>query len=172
MTWTKLLTAEIETTYRATEGLIDRVMDAELDWKPSSGDNWMTTGQLLLHIASACGYCCRGFATGQWGAPPGVQPDQIPAEALPQAEQMPAVDSVARARELLAIDREMALAAIADVGEERLANESCPAPWDPTDICMGHRFLHMIQHLGSHKAQLFYYLKLQGKPVATPEFWG
>jgi len=30
----------------------------------------------------------------------------------------------------------------------------------------------MIQHLNQHKGQLFYYLKLQGKPVSTPDLWG
>jgi len=30
----------------------------------------------------------------------------------------------------------------------------------------------MIQHLDRHKVQLFYYLKLQGKPVNTADLWG
>jgi hypothetical protein len=30
----------------------------------------------------------------------------------------------------------------------------------------------MIQHLAQHKGQLFYYLKLQGKPVNTAHLWG
>jgi len=30
----------------------------------------------------------------------------------------------------------------------------------------------MIGHLATHKAQLFYYLKLQGKPVNTGHLWG
>ena len=29
----------------------------------------------------------------------------------------------------------------------------------------------MIWHLGQHKAQLFYYLKLQGKNVNTMNLW-
>jgi hypothetical protein len=27
-------------------------------------------------------------------------------------------------------------------------------------------------HLAQHKGQLFYYLKLQGKPVNTTDLWG
>jgi hypothetical protein len=30
----------------------------------------------------------------------------------------------------------------------------------------------MIQHLERHEGQLFYYLKLQGKPVNTVDLWG
>ena len=37
---------------------------------------------------------------------------------------------------------------------------------------LGHRLLGMIGHLTQHKAQLFYYLKLQGKPVNTMHLWG
>ena len=29
-----------------------------------------------------------------------------------------------------------------------------------------------VDHLKEHKAQLFYYLKLQGKPVHTGNLWG
>jgi uncharacterized damage-inducible protein DinB len=32
--------------------------------------------------------------------------------------------------------------------------------------------LFMVEHLNQHKGQLFYYLKLQGKPVKTPDLWG
>jgi hypothetical protein len=30
----------------------------------------------------------------------------------------------------------------------------------------------MVGHLAQHKGQLFYYLKLQGKPVNTAHLWG
>ena len=46
MNWTELLTSEIESAYRATDGLLDLVDEDNLDWKPSEGSNWMTTGQL------------------------------------------------------------------------------------------------------------------------------
>jgi hypothetical protein len=29
-----------------------------------------------------------------------------------------------------------------------------------------------VQHLAQHKGHLFYYLKLQGKPVHTGDLWG
>jgi len=37
---------------------------------------------------------------------------------------------------------------------------------------LGHRLLGMVGHLELHKAQLFYYLKLQGKPVNTMHMYG
>jgi hypothetical protein len=30
----------------------------------------------------------------------------------------------------------------------------------------------MVDHLASHKSQLFYYLKLMGRPVHTGSLWG
>ena len=63
MSWTNLLKDELEAAYGATEKLIDLVDDDQLDWKPDTGSNWMTTGQLLKHIPKACGACFRGFVT-------------------------------------------------------------------------------------------------------------
>ena len=39
-------------------------------------------------------------------------------------------------------------------------------------MLLGHRLLQMVDHLKQHKGQLFYYLKLQGKPVSTTDLWG
>ncbi len=50
MNWTQLLNGEIETAYRSTANLLDKVDPAGLDWKPATGSNWMTVGQLLKHI--------------------------------------------------------------------------------------------------------------------------
>ncbi len=37
---------------------------------------------------------------------------------------------------------------------------------------LGFQLHQMVRHLDEHKAQLFYYLKLQGKPVNTGDLWG
>ena len=55
MNWTELLKSEIDAVYHATEDLMKMVEPDRLSWKPETGDNWMTTGQLLHHITSACG---------------------------------------------------------------------------------------------------------------------
>lgn len=174
MNWTELLTTEIEDMYKVTDALLELVDDDQLDWKPVTGENWMTMGQLLRHISDACGAPIRGFCTGDWGMPEGEMSADIASatEMLPQAEALPTVSSVAEARRLLAEDRQLALEMLAQAGEERLAEEARAAPWDPTEVLLGHRLLSMAYHLGSHKAQLFYYLKLQGKPVHTGHLWG
>jgi hypothetical protein len=133
----------------------------------------MTVGQLLKHIPSACGGDFKGFVTGDWGMPEGVDVSEMPAEEmLPGADRMPAVGSVAEAKALLAEGKQLALDMLAQAGEDRLANELAPAPWDPTGVLLGYRLLQMVYHLSSHKSQLFYYLKLQGKPVNTGHLWG
>ena len=47
------------------------------------------------------------------------------------------------------------------------------APWAPgVSYALGRHLLQMVQHLETHKSQLFYYLKLQGVPVGTADLWG
>jgi hypothetical protein len=173
MKWTELLKSEVEDTYKATEGLFDLVTDDTLDWKPATGDNWMTTGQLLYHITGACGACFKGFVTGDWGMPEGMDPSEMsPDEMLPPAEKMPAVSSVSEAKKLLAKDNKIAYEMLEKAGENEIATKTVPAPWNPCERILGQHLLHMLAHLSQHKAQLFYYLKLQGKPVNTGHLWG
>jgi hypothetical protein len=173
MNWTELLTSEIETNFRITDALMDLVDADGLDWKPSQDNNWMTMGQLLMHLTTACGLGIRGFATGDWGLPDGVDMAEMsPEEMMPSAEKLPTIGSVAEAKEALAKDKQVALETLAGCSEERLNSEPSSAPWDPTEMLLGHRLLQMAWHLSQHKDQLFYYLKLQGKLVNTSHLWG
>jgi uncharacterized damage-inducible protein DinB len=170
MNWTELLKAEVESTYAVTERLLALLGEDSLEWKPSTGSNWMTTGQLLKHLTQGCGATFRAFITGDWGLPEGTDSSEL--TQLPPAEKLPTVESVAEARRLLREDKETAFEMLAASGEEQLAHAPAPAPWDPTEMVLGHRLLQMVDHQKQHKGQLFYYLKLQGKPVGTRELWG
>ncbi len=173
MNWADLLRSSAESTYRSAEQLLDLVEDEHLGWKPTSGSNWMTTGQLLKHISDSCGSGFKGFVTGDWGFPEGVDPNNIPMDQMmPPAEKLPTVSSVAEAKRLLGQDKQLALAMLAKVGENDLNSRLAPAPWDKEGMVLGPRLLQMIAHLAQHKGQLFYYLKLQGKPVHTGHLWG
>ena len=174
MNWKALLRDELEYLYRVTDGLLEIVDDASLGWKPATGENWMTTGQLLKHIADGNGPGFKGFVTGDWGMPEGMSlEDMAPEDMLPSAEKMPTVESVAQARELLALDRALALEVLEGVSEEDLANRELAAPWNPSEtFALGRHLLHSIRHTLQHKGQLFYYLKLQEKPVHTQHLWG
>ncbi|MDH3592419.1 MAG: DinB family protein, partial [Planctomycetota bacterium] len=72
----------------------------------------------------------------------------------------------------LADDKALALRTIDETGEDNLTHKPAPAPWDPRPVPLGRRMLGMVQHLSQHKDQLFYYLKLQGKPVTTHTLYG
>lgn len=175
MTWTELLTRQIAEAYKATDGLMSMVSDDELAWKPATGKNWMTVGQLLHHLTTACGFCCQAFVTGEWGMPEGVEMrDLPPEEMLPPAETLPATTSVAEARRLLDEDRQLALRVLQDAGEERLDGDLVAAPWDPAEDgrLLGEQMMSMVGHLHQHKAQLFYYLKLLGRDVNTMHLYG
>ncbi|MBM3325726.1 MAG: DinB family protein [Calditrichaeota bacterium] len=173
MNWTTLLRGGIEYNYAVAERLMDMVSDSELGWKPATGSNWMTVGQLLHHMTDACGMCCKGFVTGDWGFPPDIDINNIPPEMmLPPAEKLPTVSSVAEAKAMLAADKKTALEMLTLAGEERLDKEISKAPWDTEELPLGQRLLEMVGHLKQHKGQLFYYLKLQGKPVNTNDLYG
>jgi hypothetical protein len=173
MNWKDLLKTEIQSTYAVSDRLINLVDKNSLDWKPSSGKNWLTTGQLLSHISDACGMPMKGFVTGDWGLPEGVDvADLSPEEMLPPAEKFPSVRSVKEARDLLEKDKLLALEILNGCSEEDLAGKMTKAPWDSSELVLGYRLLQMILHLSHHKSQLFYYLKLQGKDVNTSHLWG
>ncbi|MBD3160864.1 MAG: DUF664 domain-containing protein [Candidatus Eisenbacteria bacterium] len=173
MNWTELLRSEIESSFKTTEDLIDRVEEKDLDWKPQTGSNWMTTGQLVKHLTDACGAAMKGFVTGDWGMPEGFDFSQMsPEEMLPPAEKMPSIRDLGEAKRRLAEDKALALEMLEKTSEADLAGKMTTAPWDPKEVVLGRRLLHMIGHLDQHKGQLFYYLKLQGKPVDTNDLWG
>jgi len=173
MNWTDLLKGEMETGYATTARLIDKVDLNMLDWKPSTGCNWMTLGQLLRHLTEACGVGCKAFVTGDWGLPGGQKYEDLsPEEMLPPAEKLPTIESVDEAKKLLERDRAIALRMIEQAGEHDLASKEMAAPWAPeAKLPLGLHLLRMIQHLERHKSQLFYYLKLQGKTVNTVDLW-
>jgi uncharacterized damage-inducible protein DinB len=174
MNWTQLLKSEIERTYTTTLRLMERVDPNSLGWKPESGSNWMTVGQLLRHICNACGGGCKGLITGDWGLPAGVNLEDLsPEEMLPPAEKLPGIESVEEARKMLLEDKTVALQLIDQVGEDNLANKEIAAPWAPgEELNLGRHILQMVKHLDRHKGQLFYYLKLQGQSVNTMDLWG
>ena len=58
-------------------------------------------------------------------------------------------------------------------GEDKMGSKMMSAPWEPNnDKLLGKHMLDMVHHLSIHKAQLFYYLKLMGRPVDTKSLWG
>ncbi len=163
MNWTALLTSEIEDTYRATEGLMDLVDEDKLDWTPDSEAEWMSTRRLLRHLSDACGWCAANFVHDRW---PQIM------KGNPEDQPPASIENVAEAKAELAMDKQRALDAIAAAGEEALGSRIIAAPWDPTERPLGQHVLQMIDHLKAHKSQLFYYLKLQGKPVNTFTLYG
>jgi hypothetical protein len=171
--WTEFLKREIENAYSTTTKLIDKVDGDNLQWKPWSGSNWMTVGQLLRHLSDACGAGMRGLVTNDWGLPPGKNIEDIgPDEMFPPAERLPTVSSVEEAKSLLHRDKVLALKTIADTGEQDLSAKEVTAPWSQgTRLPLGHQLFQMVRHLEMHKSQLFYYLKLQGVAVNTLDLW-
>jgi hypothetical protein len=118
-------------------------------------------------LTNAGGTCVKGFVTGDWGMPEGAE------MKLPTAAELPAVKSVTDAVKRIEDDKRLALDMVAKAGEKELGTKQVTAPWDPRPELLGKACLDMISgHLNNHKAQLFYYLKLMGKPVNTMHLYG
>jgi hypothetical protein len=167
----EILKQDAEGMYDATQGLFHLVDD--LDWKPATGSNWMTTRQLVMHCTNSCGFAIQGFVTGDWGLPPGQSFEELPPEEmLPPAERMPGVDTREEAIELLRKDRELCADVLSGLDDARLLGQRSAAPWGGPELTLFQHCNSMIWHLGQHKGQLFYYLKLQGKEVNTMHLWG
>ncbi|MFQ5875421.1 MAG: DinB family protein [Dehalococcoidia bacterium] len=173
MDLTDVLKQEAEDAYAVTEKLFQLVDTDKLNWKPATGNNWMTVGQLLMHCTNACGPAIKGFITGDWGLPEGLSFEDLPPDQmLPPAEKLPTVESVEQALELLAADKQVALHYLAEAGEQNLLSQKSAAPWGGPEVTLFQHLYHMIAHLGQHKGQLFYYLKLLGRDVNTSDLWG
>jgi uncharacterized damage-inducible protein DinB len=173
MNLTDVLKQEAEQMYAVTENIFKLVDATHLGWKPSTGSNWMTVGQVLMHCTNSCGAGIKGFATGDWGLPEGVSfEDMPPDQMLPPAEKMPSVESVEQALGLLAEDKKTALDTLAQMDEGDLLTKKSAAPWGGPEVTLIQHLLNMIGHLGQHKGQLFYYLKLLDKNVSTTHLWG
>jgi len=168
MKWKQLLDHELDETYRSSRNLIQLLRESDLDWKPSSGSNWMDVAQLLMHMTTACGVPTAEFVNGCDGSPEDLEANQLTLEdMLPPAEHMPRVHTIAEALQLLEKDRLMAIAALKSCPEEQLEHNTITTLWDNTPRPLGYRILQMTGHLSQHKTQLFYYMKLMGYPVNT-----
>jgi len=174
LTLKQVLLEEAEKTYKTTEKLFRKVDDNELNWKPETGKNWMTIGQLLMHSANyGCGQPVKGFIKGDWGPMGGEESaDQDDAQHLPKAEELPFVETVKQALKILEDDKTIALTCLKEVEEEELLSRRLVAPWGVLEMSLFQHLLLMISHLAQHKGQLFYYLKLMGKEVDSSDLWG
>jgi hypothetical protein len=173
MTLTEMLQADALQAYSAAEGLIKLVDEDKLSWKPATGKNWMTTGQVLKHCTEACGTGIKGFVTGDWNFHPDTSTsDTKTEEMLPPAEKLPTVSSVREALELIEKDKQTALKYLTEAGEANLLTKKMTAPWGGPEATLFQHLNTMIGHLSQHKTQLFYYLKLQAKDVNTSHLWG
>jgi uncharacterized damage-inducible protein DinB len=170
----QVLLEEADRTFAVTEKLFRKVTDSDLSWKPTSGKNWMTVGQLLKHCASyGCGVAVKGFVRGEWDMPEGEETgDPAEDQDLPLAEKLPDVDNVDTAMDLLKEDWKLTRTCFDEINETDLLTKKLVAPWGGSEMTLFQHLLMMIMHLNQHKGQLFYYLKLMGRDVNTSDLWG
>lgn len=151
--------------YKATAGLMKLVPDDKLGWRPAETGNWMTTGQLLEHLATSTGVGANSFVKDEW-------PDLPMEEMLPTLDKMAAVSTVEEALKKLEADRALTQKCLAELSEEDFSKKMAAAPWNPTTLPLWRQLLLMVEHQINHKAMLFAYLKLMGVEVNTGHLYG
>jgi hypothetical protein len=174
MTLKDILLNEAEKVYIITKNLFTLISNNEIQWMPTSGKNWMTVGQLMMHCASfGCGKAVQGFIKGDWGLPEGTKMEDLNEEDhVPSQTALPSIENVEEAIKLLDEDKKLTISCISELDETELLNRSLIAPWGGQKLILFQHLLQMISHLNQHKGQLFYYLKLMGKNVNTNDLWG
>lgn len=173
MRLTDLLKQEADATYGITVSLFKLVEPAQLSWKPATGKNWMTLGQVVQHCTTACGTGIKGFVSGDWGMPDGVNLEDLPPDQMiPPAENMPTAPRIDAALKELEEDRALCMKYLDEAGEQNLLTKKATPPWGGPEATLFQHCLHMIEHLAQHKGQLFYYLKMLDKNVSTEHLWG
>ncbi len=90
---------------------------------------------------------------------------------VPRAEDRESVSSVEEALCLLEEDEALCMETLAGVEDHRLLNERRVAPWGGPEVTLLQHCSGMIWHLGQHKGQRFYCLKVQGKDLNTFHPW-
>jgi hypothetical protein len=173
MRLTDLLKQDANAAYDTTAGLFKLVDASKLSWKPPTGKNWMTLGQVVQHCTNSCGSGVKGFVSGDWDLPDGTNMEDLPPDQmLPPAEKLPTASSIDAALKELEADRATCMEYLEKAGEESLLSKKSAAPWGGPEMTLFQHCNSMIGHLAQHKAQLFYYLKMLDKDVNTQHLWG
>lgn len=150
-----------ESAHAQAAGLVRRVPEDSLGWRPVDTDQWWTVGQLLQHLPDAAGGLMNGLINGRWPEDHG--------------EDFPAVASVADAVARLEESRKLTRRLLAALSDQDLHSRKVVAPWDVESqvaLPLSTHLFGAVLHLVSHKTQLYMYLKLLGVSVNTGDLWG
>ncbi|MBN1475311.1 DinB family protein [Candidatus Sumerlaeota bacterium] len=150
--------------YGATRSVMKAVPPGMVQHRPRP--EMMSIAQLIRHTASACASPIGAMLKGDFPKPEGGE------LKLPTVEEMEGYDTVQEALDHLARDEKQLRELIMRLGEEEFQTREVHPPWLPKPVPVWLFSLMMLDHLSSHRVQLFQYLKSQGLPVNTMTLWG
>lgn len=141
------------------EHLLTLVPEDRLDFRPAAG---FSLGELLGHLLeSMAGFCAVLYT---------AHPDELPHFLLLRSwrvnHRSEAPEALARVHDYMAcIEEGFSLLQDADL------TRSIPTVFVPEGETLMTLLLGNLEHLINHKYQLFFYLKLLGVPVGTPDLY-
>ena len=143
-----------------TEHLLDRIPPDRIDWRPLQ--NAMPLGELLGHLLEAFSGFCAAFY--------GLRRERLAhfqrLRKLPVNHRCEVEEARTRIREYMAhIEEGFTVLTDEDLAR-RVPTVFAPAGEPFLSVLLGN-----LEHVVNHKHQLFFYLKMLGVPVSTPDLY-
>jgi DinB superfamily len=150
--------------YGATRSVMKAVPADMVQHRPRP--EMMSIAQLIRHTASACAGPIGMMLGGDFPKPEGGE------LKLPTVEEMEGYDTVQEALDHLDRDEKQLRELVMGLSEEEFQTREVQPPWLPMPVAIWFFGLMMLDHLSTHRVQLFQYLKAEGLPVNTMTLWG
>jgi uncharacterized damage-inducible protein DinB len=153
----------------ATRGLLARIPEDRLDWRPDP--SFMRMSAVARHVSNAVGALLRDVMNGEWEYRPEGGGEGEGA-GLPPADAFPAAKSTNEALAMIDADWKLFEERFARVDEETFNTQVCKIPWMAPGTTLKEYMLLATEHLSNHRMQLFLYLRLLGVKVDTTNLYG
>jgi hypothetical protein len=157
--------AKVRETIERTEHLVALVPQELLDWRPpvpSGAPTGTDLGHLLGHLPD----CLAGFCAAFYAAFPSELSELLALRSIAVNESCsPQKAAVCIRQFATAIERGFHLCEDTDL------SRLIPTAFVPEGEKLLTLLLGNLEHLTNHKYQLFFYLKLMGRPVGTQDLY-
>jgi uncharacterized damage-inducible protein DinB len=159
---TESVLAKIREQVEQAQQLVARLPIGRDAWGPEVASGAFSVDRLLGHLLE----CLAGFCAVLLAAKPAALPHFADLRARHTDGPCPSYEAAARMREILRhIEEGFAHMTDADLAR-RLPTVFVPEGESVLTLLLGN-----LEHLVNHKYQLFFYLKLLGVPVGTPDLY-
>ena len=154
--------AKLSEQVERTQHLVSLVPAAALDWRPEAATDAVSIGELLGHLLE----CLAGFCAALYALNPAALEHFVELRSQPVNHRCQVDEAHRRIADYLSHIEE---------GFRPVTDEDLKRPIKTVFVPEGEAALSILlgnlEHFINHKYQLFFYLKLLGVPVSTPDLY-